>query len=72
MTELKYGILIYVVQSLFLCRRRVYTLINIGRLDDAEEALKKMLDENCNKEYAQSELEYIKEFKKGNGHKLKA
>lgn len=47
----------------FLRRRRAYTFIDMGRLDDAEEAFKEMLDEEANKEYAQDELEYIQELK---------
>ncbi len=48
----------------FLRRRRAYTFIDMGRLDDAEEAFKEMLDEEANKEYAQGELEYIQELKR--------
>lgn len=39
----------------------------MGRLDDAEEAFKEMLNEDANKEYAKGELEYIQELKKLKG-----
>lgn len=48
----------------FLRRRRAYTFVDMGRLDDAEEAFKEMLNEDANKEYAKSELEYIQDEKK--------
>lgn len=47
----------------FLRRRRAYTFVDMGRLDDAEEAFKEMLNEGANKEYAKGELEYIQELK---------
>lgn len=48
----------------FLRRRRAYTFVDMGRLDDAEEAFKEMLNEDANKEYAKGELKYIQELKK--------
>ena len=51
----------------FLRRRRAYTFVDMGRLDDAEEAFKEMLNEGANKEYAKGELEYIQELKKLKG-----
>lgn len=52
----------------FLCRRRAYTFIDMGRLDDAEEAFKEMLNDNANKEYAKSELEYIQKLRERRGY----
>ena len=49
----------------FLRRRRAYTFVDMGRLDDAEEAFKEMLNEDANKEYAKGELEYIQELNVG-------
>lgn len=56
-------IVLYII-TIFLRRRRAYTFVDMGRLDDAEEAFKEMLNEDANKEYAKGELEYIQELKK--------
>lgn len=63
-SEITDGIIFY---HNFLRRRRAYTFVDMGRLDDAEEAFKEMLNEDANKEYAQGELEYIQELKKLKG-----
>ena len=55
-------IVLYIIT--ILRRRRAYTFVGMGRLDDAEEAFKEMLNEDANKEYAKGELEYIQELKK--------
>lgn len=47
----------------FLRRRKAYTLVNMGRLDEAEEAFKEMLDEDANKDYALDELAYIQKLR---------
>ncbi|MGJ0746359.1 hypothetical protein [Bacteroides thetaiotaomicron] len=48
----------------FLNRRRAYVLIDMGLLDEAEEAFKKLLMTNDGKkEYIEQELEYIKELR---------
>ena len=60
-SEITDGIIFY---HNFLRRRRAYTFVDMGRLDDAEEAFKEMLNEDANKEYAKGELEYIQELKK--------
>lgn len=59
-SEITDGIIFY---HNFLRRRRAYTFVDMGRLDDAEEAFKEMLNEDANKEYAKGELEYIQELK---------
>ena len=63
-SEITDGIIFY---HNFLRRRRAYTFVDMGRLDDAEEAFKEMLNEDANKEYANGELEYIQELKKLKG-----
>ena len=63
-SEITDGIIFY---HNFLRRRRAYTFVDMGRLDDAEEAFKEMLNEDANKEYAKGELEYIQELKKLKG-----
>ena len=63
-SEITDGIIFY---HNFLRRRRAYTFVDMGRLDDAEEAFKEMLNEGANKEYAKGELEYIQELKKRKG-----
>lgn len=47
----------------FLHRRRGYVLIDMGKLDEAEAEFTKMLENEVNKEFAQRELEYIKQLK---------
>lgn len=47
----------------FLRRRRAYTFIDMGKLDEAEEAFKEMLDEDANKDYALDELVYIQKLR---------
>ena len=47
----------------FLRRRRGYVLIELGRLDEAEEIFKAMLDEPGNSDYALEELAYIQRLK---------
>lgn len=48
----------------FLNRRRAYVLIDMGLLDEAEEAFKKLLmTDDRKKEYIEQELEYIKELR---------
>jgi len=47
----------------FLRRRRAYALIEFGKLDDAEEIFKSMLDEEENADYAINELAYIKKLR---------
>ncbi len=48
----------------FLNRRRAYVLIDMGLLDEAEEAFKKLLmTDDGKKEYIEQELEYIKELR---------
>ena len=46
----------------FLHRRRGYVLIDMGKLDEAEAEFTKMLENEVNKEFAQRELEYIKQL----------
>ncbi|WP_288797151.1 hypothetical protein [uncultured Alistipes sp.] len=47
----------------FLHRRRGYVLIDMGKLDEAQIEFTKMLEDEVNKEFAQRELEYIKQLK---------
>lgn len=47
----------------FLYRRRGYVLIDMGKLDEAETEFTKMLEDEVNKEFAQRELEYIKQLR---------
>lgn len=48
----------------FLNRRRAYVLIDMGLLDEAEEAFNKLLmTDDGKKEYIEQELEYIKELR---------
>ncbi len=47
----------------FLHRRRGYVLIDMGKLDEAETEFTKMLEDEVNKEFAQRELEYIKQLR---------
>lgn len=48
----------------FLNRRRAYVLIDMGLLDEAEDAFKKILmSDDRKKEYIEQELEYIKELR---------
>lgn len=47
----------------FLRRRKGYVLIELGRLDEAEDIFKAMLDEPGNSDYALEELAYIQRLK---------
>ena len=48
----------------FLRRRYTYVLIDRGELDDAEQMLNSMIADEEDVEFAQSELEYIKEIRR--------
>lgn len=48
----------------FLRRREAYVLIDMGKLDEAEEKFKEMSKEEINKDYALSELAYIQELRR--------
>lgn len=47
----------------FLLRRRAYVLIDMNRLDEAEELFKKLLEADNRTEYIQNELDYIKHLR---------
>ena len=48
----------------FLKRRKAYLLVETGRYDDAENMLRKMLDEPDNMDFANTELSVIKKRRK--------
>ena len=48
----------------FLQRRRGYSQINFGYLDEAADTFKHLLDHEGSREYAELELEYIETLKK--------
>ncbi len=47
----------------FLRRRKVYVLVEVGRLDDAEKLCQDLLKEPMNSDYALGELAYIQQLK---------
>ena len=47
----------------FLRRRSAYSLIEFGKLDDAEEEFKKLLDDPLSHDYAIQELAYIQNLR---------
>ena len=47
----------------FLRRRKVYVLVEVGRLDDAEKLCQELLKEPMNSDYALGELAYIQQLK---------
>lgn len=49
--------------SHFLLRRRAYVLIDMNRLDEAEELFKKLLETDNRPEYIQNELDYIRRLR---------
>ena len=50
----------------FLRRRRAYSLINFGKLDEAEKEFKALLDDPDSNDYALHELAYIQRLRNGN------
>jgi tetratricopeptide (TPR) repeat protein len=48
----------------FLRRRKAYAYIDLGRLDEAENVFKSMLEEPENSDYALNELAYIQTLRK--------
>lgn len=53
----------------FLKRRRAYSYVEFGKLDDAEREFKDLLDDPFSKDYAINELAYIQRLKKKCGNK---
>ena len=53
----------------FLQRRRGYSQINFGYLDDAKETFKQLLDHEGSRAYAEQELKYIEELRIKNSRK---
>ena len=47
----------------FLKRRHGYSLIEFGKLDEAEKVFKSLLDDPTSQDYAVSELAYIQKLK---------
>ena len=56
---------VFIVQKLlsFLKRRHGYSLIEFGKLDEAEKVFKSLLDDPTSQDYAVSELAYIQKLK---------
>ena len=48
----------------FVKRRKAYLLVSLGKYDEAEALLKKLLDDPENSDFALTELAYIQNNKK--------